>query len=181
MNANEIIRRANEIRDRLIVEHPDLAAGLRGVTFKVSARMTRSAGNARPAKGLVTLSLPFFSNPDNAGEFENTVTHEIAHILSPSTRQYPGQRRDPHGPHWKAMHRRLGGTGEVYHRMDVADGYRQQRTQVPCSCGCGQPMNLGPTQAKRARAGTRYYLKGHTPRRPRNDDGLDSLRDMFRF
>ena len=180
---HEMTREAYRILAECQEMAPDAFEERPRVTFKVSARMTRAAGNARPATGEIKLSLAFFEDRSNfEKDFRNTVTHEIAHILAPSFRE-PGRRRDPHGPRWRAMHRRLGGTGERCHELELADGYtarRSARKSVPCPCGCGQTMNLGPTQAKRheASGGTYYYLQGHRPRRPRRDDGL---RDLLSF
>jgi predicted SprT family Zn-dependent metalloprotease len=100
---------------------------------------------------LVTLSYPFFADSDNfQNDFHNTVTHEIAHLLAPSLPSY-GKRRNPHGPEWRAMHRRLGGNGQRTHTLELADGFRSRRDkgmELPCS-NCNKPMRLGPTQAKR--------------------------------
>lgn len=182
---HEIMQRARAILAECRALVPDQAAKLDRITFKVSARMTRAAGNARPLTGEIKLSLPFFADRANFdADFRNTVTHEIAHVLAPSFREYPGQRRNPHGPAWRAMHRRLGGTGDRCHTLELADGYtarRSRRVSVPCPCGCGQDMKLGPTQAKRHRehGGTFYYLRGHRPKR--RGDGMDDLlRNLFR-
>lgn len=157
--------RANEILQECYakVPHISLRQKLDGITFKISSRMTRAAGKARPSTGEITLSLAFFADPNNfEKDYFNTVTHEIAHILSPPTRSYGSSKRSSHGPEWQAMHRRLGGTGERCHDLDLAVGFEKSNKQlVPCSCGCGQDMKLGATQYKRYLAGTRYRLNGH--------------------
>ena len=178
---------------RILAECQSIASdafqGKPRITFKVSSRMTRAAGKARPGTGEVMLSLAFFADRANfEKDFRNTVTHEIAHILSPPVRAYGSRRRSSHGPAWKAMHRRLGGTGELYHDLSLAVGFTarrtapKQRTEASCGCGCGQTMKLGPTQLKRHRAGARYVLKGHRAPRVRNDDlGPEALRRLLRF
>lgn len=150
---------------------PEQIDALRKIRFIISARMTRAAGKARINTGEITLSLPYFADESNFGiHFEETVTHEIAHILAPPMRTVPGLRRELHGRTWRAMHRRLGGKGERCHDMDLAIGFerktrqRAARVEVSCSCGCGQPMKLGPTQYNRYAAGTKYFLKGHAAR-----------------
>lgn len=163
---NEILRAAREILlDCEEVAPMDFENRPR-ITFRVSSRMTRAAGSAIPRTGVVTLSLPFFEDRTNFdAEFRNTVTHEIAHVLSPPTRDPYTGRKSSHGPAWKAMHRRLGGTGDRCHTLDLAAGYerrgRSKRTEVPCSCGCGQAMRLGPTQLRRYQSGAIYLLRGH--------------------
>ena len=175
----EILRRANEILGECYEMVSGLDDKLNIIRFVVSARMTRAAGSARVLTGEIKLSLPFFADPANfEKEFRNTVTHEIAHILSPPIRTPGSRRRSSHGPAWRAMHRRLGGTGDRCHELDLAVGFEARRninrTEVPCGCGCGQPMPLGPTQLKRHKAGARYRLKGHGRRG-------NSLQDLLRF
>jgi predicted SprT family Zn-dependent metalloprotease len=175
----QILNRASEVLGSCYGLVPDLASDLERVHFAVSARMTRAAGNARPRTGEIRISLPYFEDPENFDSaLDNVITHEIAHILSPPTRS-PGSRKFvSHGAAWKAMHRRLGGSGDRCHTLDLAVGYerkaqrRAPRTGVECPCGCGETMHLGPTQLKRHKAGLRdgvgpqYFLRGHRPRRP---------------
>lgn len=177
---------------RILAECQEIASdafeGRPSITFKLSRRMTRAAGKARPSTGEVTLSLAFYEDRSNfEKDFRNTVTHEIAHVLSPPVRI--GRKRSSHGPAWQAMHRRLGGTGERCHELELAEGYTARRTArkaTVCGCGCGSPMTLGPTQAKRhaqsiARGGTGYMLRGHRPRPRAGGDGPESLRRLLNF
>jgi len=172
ISKQQLLRRANEI----VGECYELVSGfdsqLSAIRIVISSRMTRAAGKARPGTGEITLALPYFEDPKNFEQhFRNTVTHEIAHILSPPFRRAGSRKTSQHGPAWKSMHRRLGGTGERCHDLDLAVGYERKtrqravRTEVLCSCGCGQPMPLGPTQLKRYQNGERYVLKGHGGRR----------------
>lgn len=155
-----ILQRANEI----LGECYELVTGFDNVLdlirFRVSARMTRAAGTARPSTGEITLSLAYFEDQSNfEKEFRNVVTHEIAHVLSPPTRDSWTGRRSSHGPAWKAMHRRLGGTGDRCHELSLAVGYqnraRAARVEVPCP-KCNKPMSLGPIQLKKYRRGATY-------------------------
>lgn len=168
----ELVWEAHKILRELGEKHPHLAAKLVPIQFVVSARMTSAAGTAYPKRNLIKLSLAYFASDENfAKEFRNVVTHEIAHILVPPVR-LPGRRnRDSHGPQWQLMHRSLGGTGERCHTLDLAVGFaaRRQspRQQVPCPCGCGQTMSLGPTQYRTHQSGRQYYIRGHRPRKYR--------------
>lgn len=160
ITTQQLKRRANEILAECKRIAPEAFAGKPAISFRFSSRMTRSAGNARPHTGQIGLSTAYFADEDNFRDhFYNTVTHEIAHILSP-----PDARSSAHGPAWRAMHRRLGGNGKRTHSLTLAEGYRAKRASeaVPCGCGCGKTMQLGPTQYKRWKNGTRYTLAGHT-------------------
>lgn len=182
-----ILNRARKILSEcygLVPEHSDKLDRIR---FRVSARMTRAAGKARPGTGEIVLSLPFFADQANyENEFFNTVTHEIAHVLSPPVRLPGSRKRQSHGPAWKAMHRRIGGNGERCHELELAEGYakrqRAKRVETPCGCGCGEMMQLGPTRAKRhaaclAAGYPGYAIKGHCSRQR----GPQSLRRTLGF
>lgn len=171
---NDLLREARRILTECETLVPEIDFTEYAIRFKVSARLTRAAGKARPRTGEITLSLPFFEDDGNfEKEFRNTVTHEIAHVLSPPTRNPGSRKRSSHGFAWKAMHRRLGGTGDRCHTLDLAVGYerktrpRAARTDAPCP-KCGQPMSLGPKQLPKHRAivamGGQGYTHSRCPR-----------------
>jgi hypothetical protein len=150
---HQIKREALAIIAEFVSRYPMLEL----VPIRVSGRMTRAAGMVRFRGGSpfeIALSLPFFA--DEANNLRNTVTHEAAHAVA--------GHAAGHGPTWKAIHRAMGGTAKRCHTMNLAEGFTARRDQpkarvaVPCS-KCGQPMMLGPTQAARARRGTRYTHK----------------------
>lgn len=149
--ASDIQAEANAIRNRLMAEHPGLASALRAIRISTSTRMTRSAGNANYPQNRIKLSVPFFSDEENFTQhLENTVKHEVAHLLA--------GRGTGHGPVWRAMHRRLGGTAERMHNMALSENYaakRAPRVEVACE-RCGQPLGLGPGQAQKHKRGARY-------------------------
>lgn len=153
----ELMWAARRILQDLIAKHPQHAAKLVQITFKISGRMTQCAGLANCSRSIVKLSLPFFASEENfTKEFFNVVTHEIAHILCPPVR-HPGRvKRDSHGYAWQMMHRSLGGTGERCHELEITAGYAKRRTSVkvemPCY-KCGKPIALGPKRAKVYREG----------------------------
>ena len=137
------------------------------VRVRVSNRMSRAAGKARILTRTIYLSVPFFADDENFRlHLRNTVTHELAHLLAPPVRI--GRRRDVHGPAWRAMHRRLGGTGARCHEMEVAAEYAKAKrppVRVPMPCPkCGKPMLLGKTQARRHADQIRYGGRGYTHR-----------------
>jgi SprT protein len=54
---------------------------------------------------------------DNPDEFENTISHEIAHLVTKMI--YPNAKQH-HGPEFKKVHQWLGGTGSTYHQYDTS-------------------------------------------------------------
>ena len=151
---HEMQKRANEILSHCIARRPNDADKLRQIRFIFSERMTSVAGYALVGKMLVKISVPFFADENNFREhFFDTVTHEIAHLLSPPVRGYGRTNRDIHSFAWERTHKSLGGSGQRTHDMQLAAPYahtKASRELVAFLCPkCGQPMLLGPTQARR--------------------------------
>lgn len=155
---------AREILTQAAERAPEHADKLRGIRLRVSTRMTRCGGTANYRKNEITLSLPFFADPGNfEAELFEVVTHEAAHLIV----GMEGRQGRPHGPQFRRVHRSIGGTGKRTHSMSLADGFqkrrRQPKVEVLCS-RCGQPMNLGPVQAKRHLSGIARYTHNRCPR-----------------
>jgi hypothetical protein len=157
-NSYQIKTEARAILNELATNHPILS----GVPIRVSSRMTRAAGKAVWHRGgivkEIVLSLPFFA--DSANDLHRTVTHEAAHLVA--------GHAAGHGPTWKMVHRSMGGKGDRCHTMSLAEGFahtaRKRAPRVSATCPkCGQPMSLGPTQAKKAARGA-VYSHGRCPR-----------------
>lgn len=139
----------------IVAEFTDQYPILRTMPIRVSARMTRAAGSVRFRKGEpfeIVLSLPFFASEEN--DLRETVTHEAAHVVAGI--------RAGHGPAWRAVHRSMGGKAQRTHTMSLAQGFTarrdtQPKVRVEVACPkCGQPMLLGPVQAKKAKRGAVY-------------------------
>jgi predicted SprT family Zn-dependent metalloprotease len=178
ITAATILRQARVILEQTATKCPEWTEQLQAMRIRVSGRMTSCAGKYNYRKREIVLSLPFFADPDNfSKEFFEIVTHEAAHGIV-GIAQRAGK---PHGPVWQRTHRMMGGTGKRTHSMEVADGYKRRaitdRVQVPCGCGCGQPMLLGPTQYRKHLRGASYVLRGHEA----SDDGLDRIRRLLSF
>jgi len=150
-NKQAIQREARSILAEFTDRYPVLA----GLPIRVSTRMTRAAGKAVWKRSMpfeIVLSLPFFADPAN--DLRRTVTHEAAHIIA--------GHAAGHGPAWRSVHRMMGGKGDRCHTMSLAEGFTarrntQPRVRVEATCPkCGQPMLLGPTQAKKAKRGAVY-------------------------
>jgi len=149
-NKQQIQREARAILNSLSDRYPVLS----GLPIRVSTRMTRAAGKATWKRGMpfeIALSLPFFA--DESNDLHRTVTHEAAHIVA--------GHAAGHGPAWRAVHRAMGGKGDRCHTMSLAEGFahtpRKRAPRVSAVCPkCGQPMLLGPTQAKKAKRGAVY-------------------------
>ena len=105
--------------------HSSVAEALRAVKANVkvemSNRMTRAAGKASvemmfgkiiPSTLTLKLSVPLMGRATEE-EREETITHEIAHLVD-----YVLRGKSDHGPIWKRIHRALGGTGARCHNID---------------------------------------------------------------
>jgi predicted SprT family Zn-dependent metalloprotease len=111
--------------------------------------MTNCAGRAWNNLNLVKLSLAFFASESNyLAEFQDTVLHELAHII---TRKVYGPLVKPHGREWKYVATMVGAKPERCHAMQLADGFQARKKQsgglAPC-VNCGRMLELGPRQYK---------------------------------
>ena len=146
-NKQQIAREARSILSEFFEQYPIL----RTIPIRVSSRMTRAGGSARFLNGEpfeIVLSLPFHA--DESNPLRETVTHEAAHVVAGI--------RAGHGPAWKRAHRSMGGSAQRTHTMTLAQGFQHTpRKRVEATCPkCGQPMLLGPIQAKKAQRGAVY-------------------------
>jgi len=71
---------------------------------------------------------------ENSTEFENTISHEIAHLV---TRMLYPNAKQHHGPEFKRVHQWLGGTGETYHTYDTSSVKKTRNvTTYKYTCNC---------------------------------------------
>lgn len=68
----------------------------------------------------------------NAEAFNNTVSHEVAHIAQYI--MFP--RSQPHGREFKMIHRQLGGSGTTYHSYNVLMVKRFRKGSGVFTCSC---------------------------------------------
>lgn len=74
-------------------------------------------------------------------EFENTISHEIAHFIQKIV--YPAAKQS-HGPEFRMIHTALGGTGKTYHNYDVSGLRKRKVKRHIYLCGCQE--HLATTQ-----------------------------------
>lgn len=91
---------------------------------------------------------------ENAEEFENTVIHEVAHLVV--RKVYPFAKQ-AHGPEFRAVCRHLGGTGNTYHSYDVSTVARTM-TKVVYECGCRE-HKIPPQKHRKIQMGVSYYCR----------------------
>ena len=124
-------------RARAVALFPDSAERLRGCGFRVSARMTRTAGRASHdrRRGLWTVTLAAWA--DERGGATDTVRHELAHIVAGIDAR--------HGPAWRRVARAIGCQPSPYvmglQYAPAVVGFRCER--------CGGPVTLGARRGKR--------------------------------
>ena len=147
----DILDGAHKILGELMRTHPDLAPKMHEITFRLS-RSRHNAGQVRRGN-IINLSFLIFTDDSNFLNLRNTVTHEIAHVLSPPVRK--GNRWDIHSWEWEMMHKSLGGSGNRCHTMQPAEAFQAVTYDVPCPA-CGQPIKLSRIRYKRQLAGRKY-------------------------
>lgn len=127
MNKEQIIALVNKYTEKVQQKYPEFRKP--NVAFDVTGKC---AGQARYLKHEVSFNLILAR--DNSEEFENTVSHEIAHLLTKVL--YPNAKQ-AHGPEFKRVHRWMGGTGNTYHSYDVSGVAKKRKTTTYVyTCGC---------------------------------------------
>jgi SprT protein len=83
--------------------------------------------------------------------FENTIPHEVAHILTEIL--YPNAKQD-HGPEWKSVMRELGIEPVRCHNYDTSSCYND--TRIRYNCVCSTHHLLSKIRHNKAKLGTEY-------------------------
>jgi predicted SprT family Zn-dependent metalloprotease len=149
MNRLEMVRQAQRIRDSVCERFPEYADYLKPVYFEVNNRFTRRLADANRVYGRIRLSGVFFGDPRNYHAFEDTVLHELAHILNRSG-------GSAHGFEWRAIARKIGCDGKRLSRGTVRP-IPKKIFLAPCGV-CNKNMRLGPIQYRRyVQAGRKGY------------------------
>lgn len=120
MIRDDLILRGREIIRDLIQENPEWTEVLSGISIKWSNRfvttlgqvtyLRRSGPPVQVTDKVVTLNGRFFDKVENHREFEDTFTHELAHIVDASMSSRSKRR---HSYRWKAIHQKMGGSGQA--------------------------------------------------------------------
>lgn len=139
-------------------EFPEYRERLLRMNVELSSRMTSAAGKASYRTNTIKISTVFFRREENLPHLQNTVTHEVAHLLA--------GHGAGHGPIWRAIHRKLGGTGERCHSMSNGLAPRATRRRYKLSClTCGWHAMVGVVRWRRQFHGEAQYLcnrcRGH--------------------
>ena len=114
VSESELLRRAERILETVRRRHPEHAAYLQDLRFRLSTRFTATAGRAYWQEGLIELSKPIFELPENAEGLRNTVRHEIAHVVA--NRMH--RRNLGHSEPWQQVFLELGGDGRRCHSLE---------------------------------------------------------------
>jgi len=94
---------------------------------------------------------------ENSDTFENTVKHEVAHLVA--FKVY-GEIGKGHGRHFKSVFIRLGGNGKRTHSYDVSSvkqKYTSRRYEYSCKCQ-GKKFYLSPLKHKQLVLGTKTWF-----------------------
>jgi len=120
-----------------------------------SNRMTSCMGKAYRNHHTMTFSTPLFIRATE-GEREQTVVHEIAHLM---TFHIFGLNNGVkgHGKEWKKIMRLLGKNPDRCHNVDNSDIRRKvQRVEAKCNC---QTFQITKTRATKMRNGSTYRCR----------------------
>lgn len=95
--------------------------GLKGISAGMAKWQMRQAHTGE----ILSMTNPIIRYNDHAilTDFDHmlndTVPHEVAHLVVPVEYSRTGRSRAWHGPIWQRVCKELGGTGETYHQMKL--------------------------------------------------------------
>ncbi|MEM4258086.1 MAG: SprT-like domain-containing protein [Candidatus Thermoplasmatota archaeon] len=106
---------------------------------------------------------PVFIAENTEDYIENTVPHEVAHLIDYEVHKlhvqgfgYRVKRRSIHGPTWRAVMRLLGANPARCHTYDTSNVQRKSSFMYECPC-CKKEFRLGPTRHKKIQNGAIYW------------------------
>ena len=174
MNRYKMLSEAKNIRNQCVIILKDRgfvkrASRLETTTIKINTRTTVTAGRAWPLKNEIQLSAKIFGDIENEHGFENTVTHELAHLIA----------KFGHGSEWKNMHRLLGGDGQRCHNFKCERRSPQNTKFVTCP-NCNERLEMGSRKYSNYMKGKAYRHNkcGGIVERKFGPDG-DIMRKLF--
>lgn len=140
------------------------------MTIRFEYHRSTCAGKAcisetRYGRYTIKLNVPLFAHNDDSDQIDNTVGHEIAHLVAFAVYGDRG-----HGKRWKSVMIRFGLPPERCHSMnDAARAVGKNTTVYAYHCaGCGKVVSLGAKRHKRqlrelewAGRGAYSHCRGH--------------------
>jgi len=128
------------------------------IKIQFNKRFTNRMGDARYFKrgqyGLTRYSQPLWPRADRT-ERDNTVIHEVCHVVADF--KYPElvRRQGIHGDIWQTLHRICGAEPMVRHNV-CNNGLRKQVKKYRVKCDCPTGVIITANRLSRMRKGTRY-------------------------
>lgn len=120
-----------------------------------SNRLKTTAGMAtikRSKKlGIISLNKKLFNTTAGIKEFENTFTHELAHIIA----NFLTGRQCGHDSYWKSIHKKLGGNGKRCHDYEV-EHLKPKIKRHRYTCRCIKDHNISTRKHNKILKGAKY-------------------------
>jgi len=151
MTKFELLRLAEETREKAITRKPEWEQHLRRCRFEVSGRMTSTAGMADQS-GRIKLSAPILMNPENPlSDVKNTILHEMAHCVDFWV--FGGWS---HGRTWVITAQSIGCNAKRCHRMKTVKRPSGRIHDIQCN-KCGYIAKVTKLILGRLKSGTYEY------------------------
>lgn len=163
MSEDEMVTIGKAVLGKLRMRYPRYRKYLEGVQFKASgstvSQMTLEAAMADHTSGKVYLNPMILGHPLNEGCIDETVLHELAHIIANRL----STANVNHSVIWRSVYKKIGGVDGKTHNFvvptELQEKWEANLTEVPCP-KCEKKMKLDPRRAMKMAMGVCLYVCG---------------------
>lgn len=164
LSENELVTIAKSILGQVRMKYPKYRKYLEDVQIKASgttvSQMTIEAAMADHTSGKLYLNPAILGHPLNEGCLDETVRHELGHIIANRL----ATANVNHSVIWKSVVKKIGGNGDKHHNfvvpMELQERFQSNLKTVPCpKCKKGK-LQLDPRRLMKMMMGMCMYVCG---------------------
>lgn len=160
MQPDELKTIAKSCLGRVRMRYPKYRKYLDGVKFIIREDMATNAAEANHESGHINLNMQILCHPLNEGGIEDTVLHELAHIIANRL----ATANVNHSVIWRSVCKKIGGSGRKNHTftvpMELQERERMQQVELTCPMCKENRISLDPRRAMKMLMGVCGYLCG---------------------
>lgn len=160
MDSKQLTTIAKATLGRVRMRFPKYRPFLKDVKISVRQDMNLAAAAANHETGDLMLNEQILCHPLNEGGIEDTVLHELGHIIANRL----ATANVNHSVIWRSVTKKIGGSGDKHHNFTVPtelqDRHKQELVEMTCPKCKSNRIQLEPRRALKMLMGVCGYLCG---------------------